>query len=59
MDPSGITMAELPYGVREGQGMRSTPLIISVGGFSMRVFIAKGRPKMPLYNVHCVLTVDA
>jgi hypothetical protein len=52
-------MAELPYGVREGQGMRSTPLIISVGGFSMRVFIAKGRPKMPLYNVHCVLTVDA
>lgn len=42
MDPSGITMAELPYGVREGQGMHSTPLIISVGGFSMRVCIAKG-----------------
>jgi hypothetical protein len=41
MDPSGITMAELPYGVREGQGMHSTPLIISVGGFTMRVCIAK------------------
>jgi len=35
-------MAELPYGVREGQGMHSTPLIISVSGFSMRVCIAKG-----------------
>ena len=35
-------MAELPYGVREGQGMHSTPLIISGGGFSTRVCIAKG-----------------
>lgn len=34
-------MAELPYGVREGQGTHSTPLIISVGGFSMHVCIAK------------------
>lgn len=42
MDPSGIMVAELPYGVREGQGMHSTPLIISVGGFSLRVCIAKG-----------------
>lgn len=61
MDPSGIVMAEFPYRVREGQGMHSLPLIIPVGGISMRVCIAKGLDIRYLwYNGNCnILTTDA
>jgi hypothetical protein len=55
-------MVELPYGVREGQGMHSTPLIISVGDFIMRVCIAKGLDLRYLcitYIVHLLWTHES